>query len=323
MSTKLRRVAVLWGCGGVLALSCLFLLVIGCDVVAPGGWWHKKYRWIAEDYFDDPQVVALCHAIEADDLPEIERLVKAGANVNARGKDNMTPLLWSFPENKPERFQKLLELGADPNVRILSDLNTKSGLIAGDSVTSLVCGTRFPEFFDLVFQHGGDPNLKHPFWDCYPLHLVIRGMASEKPKKIHRLLELGADIDANLDNPRTNGRSPVVSATLSFAQFDLALQLLEAGADYKTYQANTNKKFVHTVAGQERNIPRMNPEKKAQFQKLVAWLEARGESMEEARADIKRWQSAITPAQVAAMRKSEMAARKARETNQIKDERGE
>ena len=43
--------------------------------------------WKAEEYFTDPQLVALCKAIEREDLEEMERLVKAGADVNARGKD--------------------------------------------------------------------------------------------------------------------------------------------------------------------------------------------------------------------------------------------
>jgi ankyrin repeat protein len=60
----------------------------------------------------------LCKAIEENDVGEIDRLVAAGADVNAKGKENMTPLLWAFPDDKPERFKKLLELGADPNARL-------------------------------------------------------------------------------------------------------------------------------------------------------------------------------------------------------------
>lgn len=118
--------------------------------------WHEKFKWKAEDYFDNPQVIALCKAIEANDLKEIDRLVADGANVNAKGKGNMTPLLWAFPDNKSKRFKKLLEHGADPNVIVENDFNTKmSGIRPGDSVTHLVCKTRFPKYFDYVFQHGG------------------------------------------------------------------------------------------------------------------------------------------------------------------------
>ncbi len=51
--------------------------------------WHEKFNWKAELYFEDPQVIALCQAIEASDIKEIDRLVAAGADVNAKGKGNM------------------------------------------------------------------------------------------------------------------------------------------------------------------------------------------------------------------------------------------
>ncbi len=54
-----------------VALCCV---VAGCGVMAmlPGRTIHQKCRWKAEDYFDDPQVIALCRAIEASDLAEME-----------------------------------------------------------------------------------------------------------------------------------------------------------------------------------------------------------------------------------------------------------
>jgi hypothetical protein len=90
-------VALVLGCGWSLGWGLLAML--------PGATVHQRCGWKAEDYFTDPKVIALCHAIEANDLAEMERLVKAGADVNAQGKDKMTPLLWAFPdkaEKKPE-----------------------------------------------------------------------------------------------------------------------------------------------------------------------------------------------------------------------------
>ena len=139
------------------------ILTVGCCAGcahATNQSWHEKFNWQAEDYFEDPQVIALCKAIEANDLDEMERLIQAGADVNAKGEGNMTPLLWAFPDNKPERFEKLLEHGANPNVLVTSDFNTKmSALRPGDSITHMACRTHFPKYFDLVFDHGGDPNL--------------------------------------------------------------------------------------------------------------------------------------------------------------------
>src|SRR5689334_16940629 len=93
----------------------------GCQKVKrflPYATWHEKHNWKAEDYFVDPQVIALCRAIEANDLAEMDRLIAAGADVNGQGKGKMTPLLWALPDNKLARFERLLQHGADPNVII-------------------------------------------------------------------------------------------------------------------------------------------------------------------------------------------------------------
>ena len=85
------------------AVATVVLLTAGCGRAAQAGHrtWHAKFGWKAEEYFTHPQVIALCRAIEADDLKEMDRLIAAGVNVNAQGKGKMTPLLWAFPDNKP------------------------------------------------------------------------------------------------------------------------------------------------------------------------------------------------------------------------------
>ena len=119
----------------IIVLCCL---AVGCDqgvrsvarTLAGDRTFHEKFNWRAEVYFDDPQVIALCQAIEANDLEEMERLIEAGADVNARGQGNMTPLMWAFPDNKLERFKLLLEHGSDPNVKITTDLGVPSAFRA-------------------------------------------------------------------------------------------------------------------------------------------------------------------------------------------------
>jgi ankyrin repeat protein len=152
-------------CGPALlyiTFSAGCLVAAGCEKPRPilAATWHQTCGWKAADYFDDPQVIALCKAIEANDLKEIDRLVAAGADVNAKGKGNMTPLLWAFPDNKLPRFKRLLEHGADPNV-ILSehDFNARGEMKAGKSVTHMASTTSFPGYFEAVFEHGGDVNL--------------------------------------------------------------------------------------------------------------------------------------------------------------------
>jgi ankyrin repeat protein len=303
----------------VSGLVVLLVAQLGCAEVTykmqPN--WHEKFTWNAEDYFDDPRVIALCHAIEANNLAEINHLVAAGADVNAKGRGNMTPLLWAFPDNKLERFKRLLEHGADPNVIIESDFNTRGGISAGNSVTHMACKTSFPGYFEAVFEHGGDPNLAKETLALgkgeSPLFSILKGSASNKMAKAQLLIKKGA----NLDHQDASGMTPTMTAVGWGGQFDIALALLEAGANHQIYQSNEVQRLAHVVVRQERRFPEFSSQQKADYQKLVRWLEDHGESVEQAKADIKRWDSwSRTSGEFRRKIDAEIAARKAREARE-------
>jgi len=171
----------------------------------------------------------------------------------------------------------------------------------------------FPKHFEYVFAHGGDPNLWNRGRHKTPLLLLLVGSAKDKKEKVQRLIDLGADLDANKDEEHTGGRTPAMVAVSAFAQFDIALQLLKAGADYKAYKTNSNAKLIHSVALAERRLPYCTPQQQENYRKLVDWLEAHGESIDEARADIDRWKSWVVPDERRRKLDAEIAARKKRE----------
>ena len=264
---------------------------LGCAKVSQitGSTWHEKCGWNAEDYFDDPQVIALCQAIEAKDLIEIDRLVDAGADLNAQGKDKMTPLLWAFPDNKLERFKVLLELGADPNVIIEGKFNSHGAMRAGDSVTHMAAKTNFPGYCAAVFEHGGDPNFVNSSVVASgdtPVFGVIKSGATGKKESIRLLIEK----NANLNHRNASGSTPAMAA-VGRGHYDIALILLIAGADPGIYQSNQMMKLTHVVARQEDLLSNTTPQRIAQYRELVEWLEDHGESIAEAKADEARWKS--------------------------------
>ena len=282
------------------------------------GPWHQQHGWKAADFFADPKVVALGDAIVANDLDLMKELIAAGTDVNARGKGNMTPLLWAFFDNKPERFRLLLEAGADPNVFIESDFGLPHALNPGDSVTHMACRSEFGHFWD-VFAHGGDPNLPNKeaaFRGETPVYSVIKSAAGDKKERIARLAELGASLN------RAPGvdASPLVTAEGYFGRYDLCLLLIDLGADPRQYEGNELTKITHLLCGrladkargtgQLRDAP---PQKLADFDRLVQRLEAMGESMAAAQADRVRWSSVSDPDKRYAMRRREIAERKERE----------
>jgi len=275
-----------------LSIGAVVLVgLLGCGKVSQftGKTFHQKCGWKAKDFFDDPQVIALCHAIEKNDISEIDRLVADGVNVNALGKDNMTPLLWAYPDNNLERFTRLLYHGADPNVAIKSDLNTRGGFGVGDSVTHMACRTTFPGYFEAVFEHGGDPNLIKDgiFKGNTPLFSVITG-GPNKILHVRMLIEKGADVN----HANSGGDTPAMKAVSWGGQYDLALELLHKGADWKRYLKNTNTRLIHLVVMDgDRRKPSFTPEQAADYEALVKWLDDHGDPVDGARADFKRWGS--------------------------------
>ena len=291
-------------------LALVFITIAGC-----GSWeivrrtFHQRCGWIAEDYFTDPQVVALCRAIEANDLAEMERLVQEGADVNARGKGNMTPLLWAFPDNKIARFKRLLEHGANPNVAIESEFNTRGFMVPGDAVTHMACKTPFRGYFEAVFEHGGDPNLRTRQYDDVPLTLLIQWGPVDREGRIRALISGGAD-----PNILADGFTPAMTAVSWGGQYSLASLLLDLGADHRVYEADGLRRLVHIAVREEDAFRGDDPQQKADHQGLLNRLADRGESIELARKDLQRWESwSRTTNEYKEKMAAEIAARKARE----------
>ena len=204
--------------GSLLPLVAAVLVLTGCSDPAQGlvrkvaarvtnAPWHEQHGWKAADFFTDPQVIALCDAIAANDVARMKKLIAAGADVNARGKGNMTPLLWAFVDNKPERFRLLLEDGANPNVYIESDFGNRQAFIPGDSVTHMASRSTFDHFWP-VFEHGGYlnwPNKEPGRRGETPVYTAIKSGAGDKKKRIACLAEVGGSLNGA---PRSGGIAP-------------------------------------------------------------------------------------------------------------------
>jgi hypothetical protein len=225
------------------AVVLLCVLPVGCNRLvspsraAPAKKWVK---WNAEDFFADTRAISLCKAIEAHNLGEIERLVKSGVDVNIKGRGNMTPLLWAFPVGE-DVFRKLLELRADPNVR----LTEKAWPLLFEKGKSVMSACAFPlviepgpmhkcyfgdvpmeNYLGLAIKHGGNPNIQDDEGDT-PLFELRRSIPGKARERIRMLIDAGADV--NHRNHR--GWTPLIAAGETEA--DYALALLAVGADYR------------------------------------------------------------------------------------------
>ncbi|MGL6195145.1 MAG: ankyrin repeat domain-containing protein [Thermoguttaceae bacterium] len=225
----------------------------------------------------------MCKAIEAKDIPKIDKLVAEGADVNAKGRGNMTPLLWAFPENKPEVFKRILEHGGDPNVEVTSDFNTKNqGIRSGDSVLFLAATTSFHNYFKYVMEHGGNPNaIRGSKYKDSVLIAVISGNAPNKTESVQLLIDAGADLDY-VD--QTDGTAVLMAASWG-GQFDIALDILNAGASYNLCKDNGGT-FLHFILKNKKFIKQRYSEKQSQdYDAIIKFLESRGADLEGAEKD--------------------------------------
>lgn len=265
--------------------------------------WHELVGWKAEDYFDDQQVIELCHAIESNDIEEMERLIAAGADANAVGRDGMTLLLWAFPSRKLERFACLLQHGADPNVFLESDFGVRfdafhpapkngytfrfnRGCHPGQTVTLLACASPVIEYLELVLAYQGDVNLADKKTGETPLDIVLNREMPDRKRKAELLVANNAKLNRYC---KYKLAYPAMQA-VNNDDFDIAIYLLKSGADPTLYQPNGIYKLAHLVIRkEERLVPLLRKKRLSDYKALVDWLEQHGESLDQARIEDKRW----------------------------------
>jgi uncharacterized protein len=249
---------------------------------------HERLGWKAEKFFTDRGVLSLCRAIEAKDLKEIERVVKSGVDVNAKGRGNMTPLLWAFPMGE-EVFKKMLELGADPNVQLTEQIML-AGLEKDHSVMSacvgLTDGLIYGQFFydvpmdnylKLVLKHGGNPNLEDIDGNTVFVYAMI---CKRRAEKVKPLVDAGGDI-----NHRNRKGKTALMQTGPF--YDYMLALLEAGGDYRVADDRGWDLILQLENSRtpEKNLIRGWTATEAQ--RVFDWLTGEGVNWDAARAALK------------------------------------
>ena len=81
--------------------------------------------WLARDFFEDREQLALCEAISSNDLDDIKLLAKSQKLINSPGKHGFTILHWAFVNENLVAFQVLLQAGADPDLKLTQHIDGK------------------------------------------------------------------------------------------------------------------------------------------------------------------------------------------------------
>lgn len=272
--------------------------------------WHSSIatsdriirEWDPAPFFDEPLMIELCNAIFDADTSEMKRLIDAGADVNTVGKDGVTALFWALHMHRdPSPFEMLLQHGADPNVIVTKSppgRNANVAALPGYAVTNLVVMGRYNRMFKNVFEHGGDPNLRNQLLSEIPAFFQLWPSAPDAVERLNLLIDKGADV--SYQHPDTGGTFQMAHTGESEEGNQLALIVLKHGASYQLfYKRNAMNdeaplkgcymKLIHLLAEAEEAVNQRPPDQRIHFDSIVAWLEDRGESLAEAKADLTRW----------------------------------
>jgi ankyrin repeat protein len=94
----------------------------------------------------------LCAAAGAGLTGQVARLLRAGADPDARNRDGSTPLYLASVQDEPGAVRLLLEAGADPNLE-------SEGLTDGLPLCAAAVHAHL-DVARLLLRHGADPQLR-------------------------------------------------------------------------------------------------------------------------------------------------------------------
>ena len=160
-------------------------------------------------------------AIRADDADAIHRLLSAGAQVNARGKRDATPLMIAVDCQAPNAVAALLGASANPNLKAIDGASA-----VHLAVENHAAGPNGHAILERVMRAGGNPNTLRPDQDP----VIMRFVYDHDLDDLRWFKSLGADLDIKARSSR-----PLI-ADVAFAQnWDAVWCLIELGArvDYE------------------------------------------------------------------------------------------
>lgn len=157
------------------------------------------------------------------DLEAVELLLKAKPDLESRGPNGETPVMIVARQGNIEIMRRLLEAGARAQV---VDPANQSALMWGAAAGHL-------EVVDELIRNGADVHHRLSESGFTPFFLAARHGRAEI---VERLVQAGVDVNATMKVDRKGGRSPsdgmsaIVLAVMN-GHYELALRLVDLGAD--------------------------------------------------------------------------------------------
>ena len=99
----------------IFAIYLFFSLNLFSEIYIGGVKLEAMYN--AEYYFTNKAELMLVKAATIGNKKGMDKAIELGADVNAVGKDEATPLIWTLVKQNKTGFEYLLQKGANPNYR--------------------------------------------------------------------------------------------------------------------------------------------------------------------------------------------------------------
>lgn len=225
-----------------------------------------------EDHWADARLVAFAKAICHNDLKELDSLIASDIDINAIGKEGMSFLKWALLVDSKPAFRRLLERGANAELRIQGHNSTLHMLayVRNDS-----------DWLRMALKHGANANVDNDptqqptsFLNLLDHRTPIYSAISTYSKEnVVVLIDAGADIN----HRDVRAETPLLYAAESRA-FEIVHYLLEAGADYRARASNGEDLAYQVVASSGYTADH----EMSWREKTIEWLSDKGEMFDEA-----------------------------------------
>jgi len=158
-----------------------FFTFIKCEIMND----NPIFKHQPSDIFENPEL-EVAKAIRKNNPKAIEQLVKTQPTINLDkpGKGGMTLLFWAAAHRYPNTVEKLLQMGANPNV-VLDDGKDKTHIIA------MCASGKIDKTFELLLKYNADPN-----GEMQGTPAIFKTVYARRFDRMRLLLDKGADINA-------------------------------------------------------------------------------------------------------------------------------
>ncbi|SUQ28091.1 Ankyrin repeats (3 copies) [Vibrio vulnificus] len=108
------------------------------------------------DLFFDAKMVSLLHAIQRKDSAAAKAMLAQGVELNVRGEEGITPLLWLIMQKDLSAVELALQLGADANFPAMITINREGPKPA--QPLAIIAGDGDNQLFSLLLKYGASPD---------------------------------------------------------------------------------------------------------------------------------------------------------------------